>query len=127
MDLYEMAEKVDSKESFLRFVQALADDAAAADAEPERTTDGKLNLSPRGWENGTIAAFLEAMAAWAAANSGITGKPMVSEQASWRTFAEILHSGKFYVWSFHRNVPTTRLTGTWLTGFDVISVGSFLN
>ena len=67
MDLYEMAQKVDSKESFLRFVQALAEDAEAADAEPERTVDGKLNLSPRGWENGSIAAFLDAMSAWAAA------------------------------------------------------------
>ena len=91
-----MAEKVDSKESFLRFVQALAADASASDSEPDRTPDGKLNLSPRGWENGSISAFLEAMSAWAAANSGITGEPMVSEQASWRAFAKILHSGKFY-------------------------------
>ncbi|MPM84603.1 hypothetical protein SDC9_131676 [bioreactor metagenome] len=95
-NLCEMAEKVDSKESFLLFVQALAEDAAASDAEPERTADGKLNLSPRGWENGTIEAFLGAMAAWAAANSGLTGRPMVSEKASWRAFAEILHAGKFY-------------------------------
>lgn len=96
MSLYEMAEKVDSKESFLDFVQALAADAAAADDEPEITADGKLNLSPGGWEHGTIAAFLEAMSAWGSANSGDTGEPMVPEQASWRAFAEILHSGKFY-------------------------------
>jgi hypothetical protein len=96
MDLYEMAEKVDSKEALLRFVQALAEDASAADAEPDRTADGKLNLSPRGWENGSVSAFLGAMSAWAAANSGITGEPLVSEQASWREFAKILHSGKFY-------------------------------
>jgi hypothetical protein len=96
MNFYEMAEKVDSKESFLRFLQALADDAAAADAEPERTTDGKLNLRPHGWENGSIEAFLGAMSAWTSGNSGISGKPMVSEEASWRAFAEILHSGKFY-------------------------------
>jgi len=96
MNLYDMAKKVDSKESFLRFVQALAEDAEAANAEPERTADGKLNLSPRGWENGSVAAFLGAMAAWAASNSGITGEPWISEQASWRSFAEILHAGKFY-------------------------------
>lgn len=96
MNFYVMAEQVDSKESFLRFVQALAEDAAAADAEPERTADGKLNLSPHGWENGSIEAFLGAISAWASGNSGITGKPMVSEEASWRAFAEILHSGKFY-------------------------------
>jgi hypothetical protein len=96
MNFHEMAEKVDSKESFIRFVQALAEDAGASDAEPKHTADGRLNLSPRGWENGSIEAFLGAMAAWAAANSGITGQPMVAEMASWRAFAEILHAGKFY-------------------------------
>lgn len=96
MNFYEMVEGVDSKESFLRFVQALAEDAEAANVEPERTADGKLNLSPCGWENGSVSAFLGAMSAWAAGNSGITGNPMVSEQASWRAFAEILHAGKFY-------------------------------
>ena len=95
-NFYEMAETVDSKESFLTFIAALAEDAERADAEPKRTPDGEMNLSPRGWENGTVAAFLGAMAAWAAANSGLTGKPMVSEEATWRTFAEILHAGKFY-------------------------------
>lgn len=96
MNFYEMAKQVDSKESFLRFVQALAEDAEGADAQLERTPDGKVNLSPRGWENGSVAAFLGAMSAWASANSGITGKPMVPEQASWNAFAEVLHAGKFY-------------------------------
>lgn len=76
MNFYEMAEKDDSKESFIRFVQALAEEAAASDAEPKHTADGKLNLSPRGRENGSIEAFLGAMAAWAAANSSVTGPPI---------------------------------------------------
>ena len=96
MDLYEMAEKVDSKESFLLFLQALAEDAAIAEAAPDRTQDGKLHLSPNGWENGAIANFIGAMSAWASSNSGITGQPTVAEQASWREFARILHAGKFY-------------------------------
>jgi hypothetical protein len=96
MDLYEMAEKVDSKESFLRFVQALAEDAVAVNASPKRTKDGKLNLSPQGWENGSIAAFLEAMSAWAAADLAHTEQPCVSDKPSWQSFARILHSGKFY-------------------------------
>jgi hypothetical protein len=96
MNFFELEETVDSKESFLRFVQALAEDATAADSEPERTADGKLNLSPRGWENGSVAAFLGAMSAWASGNSGLTGEPFVPEQPSWRKFAEILHAGKFY-------------------------------
>lgn len=96
MNLYEMAKKVDSKESFLRFVHALAKDAEAAEAEAEHTADGKLNTSPRGWENGSISTFLDAMSAWASANSGITGEPHVPEQPTWRSLAEILHAGKVY-------------------------------
>jgi hypothetical protein len=33
MNFYEMAKRVDSKQSFLGFVQALAEDAEVADAE----------------------------------------------------------------------------------------------
>ena len=91
-----MAEKVDSKESFLLFLQALAEDAIIAKEESDHTDDRKLNLSPNGWENGSIAGYLDAMSAWASSNSGITGQPMVAEQAAWRDFARILHSGKFY-------------------------------
>jgi hypothetical protein len=37
------------------------------------------------------------------------------------------NNGKWAVWSFHRTVPSTRLSGTWLGGYDVISVGSFMD
>jgi hypothetical protein len=90
MNLDEMVNRVNSKESFLQFVRALADDAAAADKEEKYSLDGKLNLSPRGWENGTIANFLDAMEAWTRDGSHIP------EAASWRSLAQILHSGKFY-------------------------------
>jgi hypothetical protein len=96
MNLYEMADRVDSKESFLAFVRALADDAAAAATEGERTPDGKLNLSPGGWEHGTIADFLYTTEAWATYNYGHTGEPHVPAEPSWRAFARLLHSGKFY-------------------------------
>src|SRR4051812_24535570 len=96
MNFYEMAENVNSKESFLQFVEALAEDAEVAFVESKRTPEDKLNLSPRGWENGSVPAFLGAMASWASSNSGDTGEPMVPEQPSWRAFAEILHSGRFY-------------------------------
>lgn len=95
-NLYEMADRVDSKESFLAFVHALADDAAAAASEGKLTADGKLNLSPGGWENGTIADFLYTAEGWAAANYGHTGEPHVPGEPSWRAFAHLLHSGKFY-------------------------------
>jgi len=96
IDLYDMADRVDSKVSFLAFVRALADDAAAADSEGNLTPDSKLNMSPGGWEQGTIADFLHTIEDWAAGNSGLTGEPLVPEQPSWRAFAHLLHSGKFY-------------------------------
>lgn len=96
MSLYELASRVDSKESFVRFVHALAADAERSDAEGSRTADGKLNLSPGGWENGRVAAFLEAMAAWVEADSERASKARVPEQASWQTFAMILLAGKSY-------------------------------
>ena len=48
MNLYELAEKVYSKESFICFLHALSEDATAADAEPDSTPKGELNLSPGG-------------------------------------------------------------------------------
>lgn len=95
-NLYEMADRVDSKESFLAFIRALADDATSAAKENQHTRDGKINLSPGGWENGTIADFLYTAEAWASGNYGHNGQPHVPVEPSWRSFAHLLHSGKFY-------------------------------
>lgn len=79
MNLDDALKRVVSKETFLEFVAALRDDTGNA-----------------GWENGSIETFLDAMHAWASSTSARNHGPSVSEQASWRTFAEILHAGKFY-------------------------------
>jgi hypothetical protein len=31
------------------------------------------------------------------------------------------------VWSFHRTAPSTRLSGSWLGGYDVVMVGSLMD
>lgn len=96
MSLYELAEQVDSKEKFIAFVSALAADREAeVEIERERPSS-PYGSGARGWENGSIEAFLGAMSAWAAGGYGHTGEPHVTDQPSWRTFAKILHSGKFY-------------------------------
>ena len=79
MNVDDALKRVTSKETFLDFVAALRDD-----------------IGNIGWENGSIETFWDAMHAWASTTSGLSGDPSVSEQASWRTFAEILHAGKFY-------------------------------
>ena len=80
-NLFEMADSVRSKESFLEFLAAL--ECSWYDRIEE-------------WENGDIPAFLSACRTWAAAKSGLTGKPMVDEEPAWSGFANILHAGKFY-------------------------------
>jgi hypothetical protein len=37
------------------------------------------------------------------------------------------NNGSWTVWSFHRTVPSTRLSGTWAPGYDVIAVGSLMD
>lgn len=91
MDLNQLIEKVNSKETFLEFVRALA-----ADWEEERRLEKEIPPKPysagaNGWENGSIGAFLDAMQAWAS-DSG----ERVSSQPDWKTFARILYAGKFY-------------------------------
>jgi hypothetical protein len=70
-----MIQRIETKQDFLEFVAALAQDSA----------DGA------GWQNGSIDSYLDAMHAWAS-DSG----ERVSHQPSWRTFAEILYAGKIY-------------------------------
>jgi hypothetical protein len=96
MNLFEMAKQVDSKESFLNFVRVLAEDKIQSNVEGDRTADGKLNISPGGWENGNIEAFWDAMLDWGSSTSALTGKPVIPAEPSWSSFALILNAGKSY-------------------------------
>jgi hypothetical protein len=89
MNLDELVDKVDSKESFLEFVRALAADRVREKELPS-TPYGPGAL---GWENGSIEAFLDAMHAWASAPAN---NQRVTNQPDWKTFAWILYAGKFY-------------------------------
>jgi hypothetical protein len=92
IDLYAAAERVHSKESFLEFVSLMAADCESDAAE----TPDPFGRGSTGWEHVTIADFLHTIAAWSASSSGLTGQPFIAADASWRSFAEMLHSGKFY-------------------------------
>jgi len=78
MELYELAHRVDSKETFLEFVAALRSDLEARGREPE-------------WENPDLGRFLEAMQAWTEDMGD-----RVAAQPSWRTFADMLMAAKIY-------------------------------
>jgi hypothetical protein len=87
-DLFDMADRVDSKQSFLEFVNALeADYRDMAAKEREHPTQSEP--AANGWFNTSIGDFLESMRAWATDAD-------LPEQPSWKAFARLLHEGKLY-------------------------------
>jgi hypothetical protein len=95
MELHQLLESVSDEKSFLTFVEALRKDreldAAAEINEPSNPYDS----TSRGWENTTIASFLEAAQAWAEdTDFGASLKP--PPKNSWQRFALFLYCGKIY-------------------------------
>ena len=92
MELDELLERVDSKETFLAFLEALE-----ADWEEEQEIEKISPSSPygpgaKGWENGDIGMYLDAMHAWT--KSAPEG--FITDPPTWKTLAWILYAGKFY-------------------------------
>jgi hypothetical protein len=88
----ELLDQVLDRDSFIAFVEALADERRQAErlenASPDRyQLGGALN-----WQNGDIAAFLEA------AMNYFDEKPFHKPEShpSWRMFAEFLYHGKIF-------------------------------
>lgn len=94
--LLEMAERVDSKESFLKFVEALAADRADEVHKERIKPSPPYGPGVNGWENGSIETFLDAAVAWGAATSAVTGQPVLPDVPTWRAFAFFLLAGKEY-------------------------------
>lgn len=91
MELYELAHRVDSKETFLEFVAALRADWEASRVEASAQPSAPYGPSAREWENPDLGRFLEAMQAW----TEDMGE-RVPPQPTWRTFADILMAAKTY-------------------------------
>ncbi len=88
--LYELLEKVDSKESFFTFVKALKEDKMDEDEKEKTKPSSPYDPGANGWENATIASFLDAMESYGEDSESI------DEKASWKNFALLLYAGKFY-------------------------------
>ncbi len=91
MELNELVARVESKETFLRFLEALR-----ADWEESRNSELSNPSSPYGpdalgWENPELGAFLEAMKAW----TEDMGNRLPSEP-TWKTLAQMLIAAKIY-------------------------------
>jgi hypothetical protein len=83
VELHEQIKQIKSKEDLADFVSALKLD---------------LEADPAGWENPTLARFLDAMECWIGSMDNYyknAGQPPV-EHPTWRTFADILLASKMY-------------------------------
>jgi hypothetical protein len=94
-NVHEILERVDSRESFLEFVRALAADRVASVAEEAVSPSSGSGPEAGGWENTTIEAFLEAAVAWA--EDSRFGESQGLQSANpWQMFAVFLYCGKIY-------------------------------
>jgi hypothetical protein len=107
-DLLAMASAVDSKDSFLTFVDALRADLADELQKERIHPSSPYSAGANGWENGSIEAFLSAATAWGGATSAITGEPMTPDTPTCRWCALFLLAGKEYEQRVQSPSPTTR-------------------
>jgi hypothetical protein len=91
MELYEYAQRVNSKETFLEFLSALRSDWEAFRIEDQSKKKSHSELATRGWENPDLGSFLEAMSAWT-----VDMRERIPDRPSWRTFADMLMAAKIY-------------------------------
>ncbi len=94
-DLNDCLDEVVDEDSFIRFVQALAADRAAAAEEDRLNPPEMFGRCARGWENTKLEDFFEAAIAWARATRDGSNDYTVPENP-WKRCAEILYMGKGY-------------------------------
>ena len=82
---------VHDETSFLAFVAELARDKVRASKMNAVESD-----APRGWQNQTIAAFLESAVAWAEDSNFGRRQGLPDDASPWRRFAVFLYCGKIY-------------------------------
>ena len=90
IDLNKLLEEVNSKESFIRFVNALKKDKIDEQEKEKINPSSPYDPGVNGWENTTIDLFLDTMESYA------EDSPLIEENPSWKNFALLLYAGKFY-------------------------------
>lgn len=93
-ELVEKLERVETLETFLDFVRALAADKEAEDAIEKEAPSPLYMPGAHGWQHNSIAGYLQAALACAEDNRDLpTALP---SSPSWKAFAEFLYRGKSY-------------------------------
>ena len=85
----ELLDRLESRDDFLRFLDALGADCQAMEAAEPTSPSSPFGSTVSGWENTHVADFLEAMGAWARDSR-------LGEAPSWCAFAQLLLAGKGY-------------------------------
>jgi len=85
----ELLERIESRDDFLRFLDALRTDYESMEAAEAAAPASPFGRPARGWENVRLADFLGAMRAWA-------HDADIGDAPSWRAFAQLLLAGKGY-------------------------------
>jgi len=90
MKLYELLEKVNSRETFLGFVDALKNDRVEEIEKEKIKKPSPYGPGTNDWQNVTIEDFLDALHSYG------QDSPEIKEEPSWRAFAFLLYAGKMY-------------------------------
>jgi hypothetical protein len=89
-DYFQLANTVHDEASFLLFVEALRDDWNSEQTVERENPSSPYGAGARGWENGTIGTFLDALVTW--------GRESASDSPDnpWCRAAQLLAAGKHY-------------------------------
>ncbi|MGH9943529.1 MAG: DUF7660 family protein [Pyrinomonadaceae bacterium] len=93
-ELDKKLERVVDLDTFLDFVRALAADKEDEDAKEREAPSPLYMPGANGWQNNSIAGYLEAALASAEASRGLPSA--LPQEPSWKAFAEFLYRGRFY-------------------------------
>jgi len=93
MDLHDLFDNVIDQETFLIFAKALQEDKEDEDQKEQESPSNPYGRGHNGWENDTIAGFLESATAYFEKTDFI--EKQVGDNP-WKKFALFLFAGKFY-------------------------------
>jgi len=94
MELEDYLDNVKDQKSFIEFVKALQKDKENEDLKEQENPSGPFSPGQNGWENNTIAGYLEAAVAWA--EDSDFGEKIEKTTNTWKKLALFMYSGKIY-------------------------------
>ncbi len=86
-DYWELEEQVNSKKTFLHFLNALIVDLHNSQEKEKQSPSSPFGPDANNWENPSLDRSLEALHTWAFTRYAETGEPNVPKELSWQTLA----------------------------------------